>query len=105
MSRSKPGLRVTPRILVEHPDPVRRAQAAKALAKAGYDVTTCSGPIVFDGSQPHVGCELLRNGPCPFVEDAEVVLCGLDFGPDSLKEIVARYDKSNPNVRVMFTGP
>lgn len=71
------------RVLVEHPDPSVRTILQRDLTERGYDVLTCGGPRPV--GEPHAPCPLLRQAPCPAVEDADVVVSGL-----SLTEHISR---------------
>jgi hypothetical protein len=59
------------RVLIEHEDPVIRAELAEGLRERGYDPLTCGGP----GEQDW--CPLLGQEPCPAAAQADVVITGL----------------------------
>jgi hypothetical protein len=61
-----------PRLLVEDDDPALAVSDFSRFRQAGFEVAWCSGPT---GSSD--ACSLLRNGDCPLVRGADVVLHGL----------------------------
>ena len=65
-----------PRLLVEDDDPALAVSDFSRFRQAGFEVAWCSGPA---GNADD--CSLLRNGECPLVKGADVVLHGLN--PDT----------------------
>lgn len=73
--RAKPPSWSTPwratRVLIEHADPVVRADLQTRLRADGYDPIGCGGP------SEREYCPLLAHEPCPAVTQADVVVSGL----------------------------
>ncbi len=63
-------------VLVVQADPVERERMGSWLEDAGYLVVTCPGP-----TEPDYTCVGARDGVCPLVEEADVVV--LDMSLDS----------------------
>jgi hypothetical protein len=63
-------------VLLVEPDPVERELYASALEREGFVVLACPGP-----TEPDYTCVGGREGWCPLVDDASVVV--LDMGLDS----------------------
>lgn len=82
------------RVLLEHPDGAVRTVLQGRLAELGYDVLTCAGP------EGDVGCPLLRQQPCPAVDEADVVVTGLVNGLVG-RMITRRIRRRRPEVLVV----
>jgi hypothetical protein len=65
-----------PRLLVEDDDPALALSDFSRFHQAGFEVAWCSGPAGRADA-----CSLLRNGDCPLLRGADVVLHGLN--PDT----------------------
>lgn len=109
--RRRPSLPVWPlhrkgmRVLVEHSDPAVRDILARKLTDRGYEVLTCMGP----NPQPCDGplgppCPLLRQERCPAVNQAEAVICGLDFRNDLNRLVARRHARYHPTRPLLIEG-
>lgn len=83
------GPEAGPRVLLEHRDVVVQDVLREALEGAGFDVRTCGGP---EGR----GCPVLRQEPCPAVEEADVVVSGL-VGTTLGRVIARRVRRRHPD--------
>jgi CheY-like chemotaxis protein len=62
------------RVLLVEPDPRHRRTYGEWFEAAGYEVTACPGPTT-----PDYECVGGRQGRCPLVEPADVVVLDLDL--------------------------
>ncbi|HTW99958.1 MAG TPA: hypothetical protein VMD59_14340 [Acidimicrobiales bacterium] len=85
-----------PRVVVEIDDPALALSEFRAFRQANLDVAFCRGPRPAQRS-----CPLLRSGACPLLEDADVVLHGLDGALSVSKAIARRY----PQLPVVLIEP
>lgn len=69
------------RVLLVEADPGNRHTYGKWLEESGYEVLTCPGP-----SAPDYVCVGGRQGRCPLVEPANVVVLGLDLDSEIEQE-------------------
>ncbi|MGH2657496.1 MAG: hypothetical protein ACRDIZ_12510 [Actinomycetota bacterium] len=75
------------RVLLVEADPGNRHSYGKWLEESGYEVTTCPGP-----SAPDYVCVGSRQGRCPLVEPADVVVLGLDLDSEIEEEGTSAFD-------------
>jgi hypothetical protein len=66
-------------VLVVEADPAERERYAAALEAGGFDVVTCPGP-----TEPDYTCVGAREGTCPLVGDAAVVVLDLSLDSEAL---------------------
>ncbi len=64
----------TERVLVVEGDPQNRERYGQWLEDNGFEVAICPGP-----KAPDYSCVGSRNGRCPLVASADVVVLGLDL--------------------------
>jgi hypothetical protein len=65
------------RVLLVEPDPISRKNYGEWLEDAGYEVMACPGPTA-----PDYTCVGGREGECPLIEPADVVILNLDLDSD-----------------------
>jgi CheY-like chemotaxis protein len=100
---SKPGVGG---VLVVEADAVERERFGSALEAAGYDVLTCPGP-----TEPDYTCVGARDGVCPLVEEAAVVVLDMSLDSEALmtgtpaEEILGLYLTSGRPVVVLGSRP
>jgi CheY-like chemotaxis protein len=66
-------------VLVVEADPVERERFGSMLESAGFDVLTCPGP-----TEPDYTCVGARDGVCPLLEEAAVVLIDMSLDSEAL---------------------
>jgi DNA-binding response OmpR family regulator len=66
-------------VLVVEADPAERDRIGTALESAGFDVLTCPGP-----TEPDYTCVGARDGVCPLVDDASVVVLDMSLDSEAL---------------------
>lgn len=92
----------SPRVLVEHPDPMARGAAQRALEAGGYEVLTCGGPHPV--GEPSRSCPVLPQQPCPAVRGADVVVSAL--ARDQVSRMVTRrVVRDDPDQPVIVVAP
>jgi hypothetical protein len=93
------------RVLIEHPGSLVRLELTEELRAAGYEVTTCPGPVA---PAPRA-CPLLADGPCPLVDDADVIVNGLHAEQNAILERQRRVAPETPVLLLagaeVSTGP
>jgi CheY-like chemotaxis protein len=72
---------MTPTVLVVEPDVVERERLADALEEAGYEALLCGGP-----TGPDYTCIGSREGWCPLIDKADVVVLDLMLQSDLILE-------------------
>jgi CheY-like chemotaxis protein len=68
-------------VLVVEPDPFERDRLGEVLEDAGYEVISCPGPTA-----PDYTCIGAREGACPLLEQADVVVLDTWLASDELGE-------------------
>ena len=86
-----------PRVLVEHPDTQVREVLQQQLTEHGYDVVTCPGPGT---DATRVPCPVVHDAPCPGVDGADAVICGLAPGA-AAAQVVAGIGHTRPTLPVL----
>jgi hypothetical protein len=66
-------------VLVVEADVAERDRYASALESAGFEVLTCPGP-----TEPDYTCLGAREGTCPLLEDAAVVVLDMSLDSEAL---------------------
>lgn len=66
-------------VLVVEADAVERDRYTSALESAGFEVLTCPGP-----TEPDYTCVGAREGTCPLVEEAAVVVLDMSLDSEAL---------------------
>ena len=93
-------------VLVVEADGAERERFGSWLEAAGYDILVCPGP-----TEPDYTCVGARDGVCPLVEEADVVV--LDMSTESeafllgtaAEELLALYLLSGARVVVLGSHP
>lgn len=87
-----------PRVLVENPDSAMLWASERVLRRAGFEVSTCTGPRGWRKAFPFGRCVLLETGRCRLVEEADAVVFGLGLdgrrATDVLHALRARYPET-----------
>jgi hypothetical protein len=89
-------------VLVVEADPAERERYALALESAGFGVLTCPGP-----TEPDYTCVGAREGACPLVAEAAVVVLDMSLDSEALltgtpaEEILGLYLTSGVPVVVL----
>jgi hypothetical protein len=98
--------RVRGPVLVVEADAAERERFGTALEAAGFDVLTCPGP-----SAPDYTCVGGRDGACPLVQDAAVVVLDMSLDSEALmvgtpaEELLGLYLTSGRPVVVLGSRP
>jgi hypothetical protein len=93
-------------VLVVEADAVERDRFGTALEAEGFDVLTCPGP-----TEPDYTCVGARDGACPLVEDAAVVVLDMSLDSEALmtgtpaEELLGLYLTSGRPVVVLGSRP
>lgn len=89
-------------ILVVEADPAEREMFGSWLDRSGFDILLCPGP-----SEPDYSCVGSRDGVCPLVEDADVVVLDMSTESEAVmmgtaaEELLALYLLSGARVVVL----
>jgi len=96
----------TERVLVVESDPQNRERYGQWLEENGFEVGTCPGP-----SAPDLTCVGSREGRCPLVDPADVVVLGLDLDSEieqqgtSAFELLSLYTSADRPVVALGSDP
>lgn len=89
-------------ILVVEADPAERERFGSWLEGSGFDIVLCPGP-----TEPDYTCVGSRDGVCPLVEDADVVVLDMSTESEAVvmgtaaEELLALYLLSGSRVVVL----
>ena len=87
------------RVLIEHHDPNVGVAIGNLLAAEGYAVATCCGP-----TDRHP-CPLSNGADCREVDEADVVLFGLEVEDEVDRDVLAGLKASVPNTPIVVEIP
>lgn len=93
-------------VLVVEADPAERERFGSWLEGSGFDVLVCPGPI-----EPDYTCVGGRDGTCPLVEDAQVVVLDMSTESEAVvmgtasEELLALYLLNGSRVVVLGSHP
>lgn len=88
-----------PRILIEHHDANVGVAIGNLLASEGYEVSTCTGP---SERRP---CPVADGTPCARVEEADLVLFGLEVEDEIDRQVLAGLKASVPHIPIVVEIP
>ncbi len=93
-------------VLVVEADPLERERFGSWLEGAGFDVLLCPGP-----TEPDYTCVGVRDGVCPLVADAAVVVLDMSLESEAVmmgtaaEEVLGLYLLSGSRVVVLGSHP
>jgi CheY-like chemotaxis protein len=93
-------------VLVVEADPVERERFGSWLEESGFDVVVCPGP-----TEPDYTCVGARDGVCPLVDEAGVVVLDMSLESEAVvmgtaaEEILGLYLLSGVRVVVLGSHP
>jgi hypothetical protein len=100
-SRARPESRryqlPRPRVLIENSDYGTAYAAERILERRGYEVSVCGGPDHLRGRR----CPLVAEGRCELVDDADVVVHGLDPDRPDHRAVLAALREERPSVPIV----
>lgn len=98
------GRRIT--VLVVEADALERERYGAWLERSGFDVLVCPGPI-----EPDYTCVGARDGVCPLVQEADVVVLDMSTESEAVvmgtaaEELLALYILTGSRVVVLGSHP
>jgi hypothetical protein len=93
-------------VLVVEADPLERERYGAWLERSGFDVLVCPGPI-----EPDYTCVGARDGVCPLVQEADVVVLDMSTESEAVlmgtasEELLALYLLTGSRVVVLGSHP
>ena len=87
-----------PRVLIEHSDLGVAFAAERVLDRDGYDVAVCGGPLHLRRER----CPLVDGTGCALVEQADVIVQGLNLSRDVHCEVTRAVREHRPELPVVI---
>ena len=89
------------RVVIEHADPDEARAQERALRDAGASVNVCQGAMAL----PDQTCPVLGGKGCSLIEEADVILHGLDIEDPGDRDVLRSVRAAYPDIPMVVEAP